>query len=173
MLEQLSPLEICVSSQVLTDQWNKPVHKSSKVYVFHRRIINSSNFIHILGFIVFTGAAWILFNEFPSLWGTAATLLLLGLAAVNIVFLMQQPIRLVLDDRSLRVDTPFAGKTIPYERIERLHRVRAPFSWRRLRPGEILKIELKNGEWITVDRMRGKLKTIRAILETRVYGRSL
>ncbi len=64
----------------------------------------------------------------------------------------------------------FHRTKVPYNKMERLH-------WFQHLSGldsmqlRVLKIELKNGQWIRLDYMRGHLRQIRAMLEAKVYGK--
>lgn len=135
--------------------------------------MNSALLVYLVAFGILVGLAWMIFEQFPGLAGSLTALLLLGVAVVNLLVFLQQPKRLEIFQDYFVVRFIFGRKKIPYHRVERLHWRRSRNPLGGLRPRNVLGIELKDGGWIDLDHMRGKLKTIRGILETRVYGKSL
>ena len=144
---------------------------SSHTYAYGRRYLNSALLVYALSFSVLTGLAWYIFNSLPDLTGALITLGILGVASINLILFLQQPKKVILRPEHLEVRLLFGMRRVPYHRIERLHWKRSHNPLGGLRPRDVLLIELKNGNWIHLDHMKGRLKRIRGILETRVYGK--
>ena len=144
-----------------------------EAYRFSRRYLNSALLVYLVAFGLLVYLSWMLFQIFPGLVGSLLALLLLGVAVVNLLVFLQQPRKVLLFREFFVVKFIFGKKKIPYHRVERLHWRRSRNPLGGLRPRDVLGIELKDGGWIDLDHMRGKLKTIRGILETRVYGKTV
>lgn len=146
----------------------KPPTRRNRLY--RRRLLNISNVVYLIAFPVLLAVGWLVFLEIPTLTGALIALVMLALAAVNLVALGGQAVEVQLNEEAMEIRYLLKKRQVPYDRIERLH-------WRRrrnplggFRPRDILKIELKDGKWIVLDHMRGKLKILRGKLEERVYG---
>lgn len=145
--------------------------KTPEAYRFSRRYLNSALLVYLVAFGLLVYLSWILFQLFPGLVGSLLSLLLLGVAVLNLLVFLQQPRKVLFFEDYFLVKFIFGKQKIPYHRVERLHWRRSRNPLGGLRPRDVLGIELKDGAWIDLDHMRGKLKTIRGILERRVYGR--
>lgn len=157
---------------VLSSTTRSSTGNSRHTHVFSRRLLNPRT----LGF-AFVGLgslvlAWVTFNQFPHLWGSALTLGLLLLGIHCFIQLCSQPVRVAFFPDYFEIHYPFRPVRIAYERVERLHWMSVPTGFGS-HSSQSLRIELKDGRSHQLDYMRGQLKRIRGLLDQRVYGKAL